>query len=218
MVSPADAEGFVLAGGRSSRMGRDKAMIRMCGLTLVECALGKLRALPLGHPPRIAGGRADLQDLAPVVEDLRPGCGPLSGIEAALTASSAAYNIFLPVDVPLAPVGLLAWMLERARITGAQATFPRVHGRPEPLFAVYRPEALQRIGEALDHGRYAVSEVFASPRSSWEKSVDVFDLEMLASVQPEIHNFSPLPMARWLRNCNTPEDLAAIISWPAAVL
>ena len=219
MIPPTlDVEGFVLAGGRSTRMGRDKAVIRLQGLTLVEAALRKLRALPLGSVPRIAGRRPDLRELAPVVEDLRPGCGPLSGMEAALTASSAPYNIFLPVDVPLAPARLLAWMLERARVTGAQATFPRVHGRPEPLFAVYRPEALQRIGEALDRGAYAVAEVFASRLSTPAKSIDIFDLEMLASVQPEIHDFSPLPLARWFMNCNAPEDLAAIVPWSAEVL
>ncbi len=219
MIPPTlDVEGFVLAGGRSTRMGRDKAVIRLHGLTLVEAALRKLRALPLGRMPRIAGGRPDLRDLAPAVQDLRPGCGPLGGMEAALTASSAAYNIFLPVDVPLAPVRLLAWMLERARVTGAQATFPRVHGRPEPLLAVYRPEALQRIGEALDDGAYAVTEVFASRLSTSAQSIDIFDLEMLASVQPEIHDFSPLPLARWFMNCNSPEELAAIVPWSAAVL
>lgn len=222
MIPPAfevgGVEGFVLAGGRSTRMGCDKALVRLHGLTLVEAALRKLRALPLDRPPRIAGSRPDLQDLAPVVSDLRPGCGPLSGMEAALTASSALYNVFLPVDVPLAPVRLLAWMLERARATGAQATFPRVHGRPEPLFAVYRPEALRRIGEALDRGAYAVAEVFASPLSTAVPAADIFDLEMLASVQPGIHDFSPLPPARWFMNCNSPEDLAEIEPWPVAVL
>jgi molybdopterin-guanine dinucleotide biosynthesis protein A len=93
----AEAEGFVLAGGRSSRMGRDKALIQLGGRSMLEIALEKLRALPLPVPPRVAGARLD----AGAIADLHPGCGPLGGMEAALTASSRPLNVFLPLDMPL---------------------------------------------------------------------------------------------------------------------
>ncbi len=105
---PSGAEAFVLAGGRSTRMGQDKALLQLAGKSLLELALDKLRALPLAAAPRIAG--APLEH-AGVVADLHPGCGPLSGIEAALAASTQALNVFLPVDMPLLPPGFLLWML-----------------------------------------------------------------------------------------------------------
>jgi molybdopterin-guanine dinucleotide biosynthesis protein A len=108
------AEGFVLAGGRSTRMGQDKALLQLAGRPLLDLALDKLRALPLAAAPRIAAARSDLSSHAGVIADLHPGCGPLSGIEAALAASTQPLNVFLPVDTPLLPAHFLLWMLERA--------------------------------------------------------------------------------------------------------
>jgi molybdenum cofactor guanylyltransferase len=122
------AEGFVLAGGRSTRMGQDKALLSLAGRSLLDLALNKLRALPLAGAPRIAAARSDLSAHAAVIADLHPGCGPLSGIEAALAASACPLNVFLPVDVPLLPPHFLLWMLRRAEITGALVTVPCIGG------------------------------------------------------------------------------------------
>jgi molybdenum cofactor guanylyltransferase len=197
------AEGFVLAGGRSSRMGQDKALLPLGGRTMLEIALDKLRSLPLPAPPRVAGGRSD------AVADLHPGCGPLSGIEAALTASRRPLNVFLPLDMPLLPAKLLVWMLRRAQITGAMVTLPRINGRPQPLCAVYHRELLGPITASLLAGDYKVMRVVcsAAPRPG---SVDIFDVELVASADPEMLAFSPLPAYRWFHNCNTPEDIAGI--------
>ena len=149
------AEGFVLAGGRSSRMGQDKALLQVGGRSLVEVALDKLCCIGVAAP-RIAGARADLSAHAAVVPDLHPGCGPLSGIEAALAASKQALNLFLPVDMPLLPARFLSWMLLRAEITGALATVPRFNGQPQPLCAVYHRDLLGPITAALLAGNYKV--------------------------------------------------------------
>ena len=82
-------------------MGRDKSLLRVDGRPMVELALDKLRSLPLAAAPRIAGAASDLSCYAAVVADLHPGCGPLSGIEAALAASTQPLNVFLGVDTPL---------------------------------------------------------------------------------------------------------------------
>jgi molybdopterin-guanine dinucleotide biosynthesis protein A len=201
----AEAEGFVLAGGRSSRMGQDKALLRLGGRSMLEIALDKLRALHLPAPPRVAGLRSD----AVAVADLHPGCGPLSGIEAALIASSRPLNVFLPVDMPLLPPKFLVWMLCRAQITGAAVTLPRINGRPQPLCAVYHRELLAPITASLLAGDYKVMGVVcaAAPRS---EAVDIFDVELVSSADPDMRAFSPLPAYRWFHNCNTPEDIAGV--------
>jgi molybdenum cofactor guanylyltransferase len=198
------AEAFVLAGGRSTRMGRDKSLLTLANRSLIEHALDKLRALPLAAPPRIAGARADLSRYAQVLPDLHPGCGPLSGIEAALASTTQPLNLFLPVDLPLLPAQFLNWMLWRAETTGASLTVPRINGLPQPLCAVYHRNLLQPIRASLLAGNYKVTA--AIPASG----TDVFDVETVASANQEMPSWSPLPLFRWFHNCNTPEDMAAI--------
>jgi molybdopterin-guanine dinucleotide biosynthesis protein A len=208
----AGGEGFVLAGGRSTRMGQDKALLSLAGLSLLDLALDKLRALPLAGTPRIAAARSDLSSHAAVIADLHPGCGPLSGIEAALAASAQPLNVFLPVDLPLLPPPFLLWMLQRATITGALMTVPRINGWPQPLCAVYHRDLLGHITASLVAGEHKVmSVVTAAARAhSPAHNIDIFDVELVASSDAQMPAFSPLPLYRWFHNCNTPEDMAGI--------
>jgi molybdopterin-guanine dinucleotide biosynthesis protein A len=198
----------VLAGGRSTRMGQDKAVLQVGGRSLVELALDKLRSIGVAEP-RIAGARTDLSSLAPVVPDLHPGCGPLSGIEAALAATTKGLNLFLPVDMPLLPARFLHWMLLRAEITGALMTVPCINGWPQPLCAVYHRDLLRPITASLLGGNYKVMPVVTAAAGQ-SQAVDVFDTERLTSSDPELLGFSPLPLYRWFHNCNLPEDMAGI--------
>jgi molybdopterin-guanine dinucleotide biosynthesis protein A len=210
------AEGFVLAGGRSTRMGQDKALLSLAGRSLLDLALDKLRALPLaGAPrgvPRIVAARSDLSAHATVIGDLHPGCGPLSGIEAALAASAQPLNVFLPVDLPLLPPQFLLWMLQRAAITGALVTVPRINGRPQPLCAVYHRDLLSHITASLGAGEHKVMPVItaAARAHSPAHHIDIFDVELVASANGQMPSYSPVPLYRWFHNCNTPEDLAGI--------
>lgn len=206
------AEGFVLAGGLSTRMGQDKALLRLAGRSLLDLALDKLRKLPLAAAPRIAALRSDLSWHAGVISDLHPGCGPLSGIEAGLAASARPLNVFLPVDIPLLPAHFLLWMLQRAETTGAAMTIPRMNGRPQPLCAVYHRDLLGHITAALRAGDYKVMPVVtaAARAHSSSHSIDIFDVELVSSANSELLALSPLPPHRWFHNCNTPEDMAGI--------
>jgi molybdenum cofactor guanylyltransferase len=199
----------VLAGGRSSRMGQDKALLRLAGRSLIEHALDKLRALPLCAAPRIAGAHADLSSYAPVVPDLHPGCGPLSGMEAALASTTHPLNFFLPVDLPLLPAQFLNWMLLRAETTGASVTVPRVNGLPQPLCAIYHRKLMLPIRASLLAGNYKVMSVVTAAIPASE-TIDIFDVETVASANQELHGWCSLPLFRWFHNCNTPEDMAAI--------
>ena len=206
------AEGFVLAGGRSMRMGQDKALLSPAGRSLLDLALDKLRVLPLGAPPRIAAARSDLSAHAAVIADRYPRCGPLSGIEAALAASAQPLNVFLPVDLPLCPPYFLLWLVERAAITGALLTVPRINGRPQPLCAVYHRDLLHHLTQSLLSREHKVMPAVtgAARAQSRPPNIDIFDVELVASTHPQMNAFSPLPLYRWFHNCNTPEDMTSI--------
>src|SRR5271168_5189457 len=102
---PFSAAGFVLAGGRSSRMGTDKALALAGGIPLVQIAVSALAAT--GVPVRIAGSRSQLGAFAEEIPDTFADVGPLGGVHAALSASQAEWNLILPVDLPLMPASLL---------------------------------------------------------------------------------------------------------------
>lgn len=201
-VEGRDAEGWVLAGGRSLRMGRDKAAVALAGRPLLEHMQDKLRAL--GLRARVAGLRAPLPGVtAEVLGDAHPDCGPLSGMETALSMSEAPPVLIVGVDLPLLETEFLAWMLRRASITGAMATVPRAGGNAQPLCAVYRRELLDCVTEALDAGDYKV--MMAVERATAGGRLDCFDVERLAATDA----WRSTRATHWqFMNCNTPEDLA----------
>src|ERR1700722_20940618 len=93
-----DVAAFILAGGKSTRMGTDKAFVMLEGRTLLARALEVARAVTA--EVRIVGDPEKFAAFAPVVKDAFPGCGPLGGIHAALRASTAELNLMLAADVP----------------------------------------------------------------------------------------------------------------------
>ena len=194
-----NAEGWVLAGGRSLRMGQDKAGVVLAGRRLLDHMLGKLRAL--GLPSRIAGLREPVvENAAEVFTDAHPDCGPLSGMETALARSEAALVMVLGVDLPLLPTAFLAWMLERAFTTGAVVTMPRLLGKPQPLCAVYRRELLPGISAALEAGDYKVMDIVERAAGR----LDCFDAERVAATGAWR---SAVPTHEQFMNCNTPAEL-----------
>jgi molybdopterin-guanine dinucleotide biosynthesis protein A len=197
-----DAEGWVLAGGRSLRMGRDKARVELRGRPLLQHMLDKLRAL--GLQARVAGLREPVGEVAgELLPDSHPGCGPLSGIETALGKSRAEMVLLVGVDLPLLETEFLAWMLRRAETTGAVATIPRLLGEPQPLCAVYRRELLRGVTDALDAGDYKV--MVAVERARGDGEIDWFDTERVAATGA----WRSRRTTHWqFMNCNTPEDLA----------
>ena len=199
-----DAEGWVLAGGQSRRMGRDKAALSLAGVPMLQRMLEKLAALKL--KPQVAGLQTVPIDLqATVIEDAHPGCGPLSGIETALRHSHAALVLVVSVDLPLVSTELLDWMLERAAATGALATIPRLLGEAQPLCAVYRRELLESVSHALLSGDFKVMRAIEHGSSELGGRVDLFDVERLASTAAWSDAW---PLHWQLLNCNTPDDLA----------
>ena len=121
-----DVAAWVLAGGKSSRMGSDKAFLELDGRTLLAKVLDAVRSVtPDFH---IVGPRAKFELFGPVVEDVFGDRGPLGGIHAALSSSDKDLNLVLAVDIPQVDVGFLEFLIKRARENRAVVTVPRAGG------------------------------------------------------------------------------------------
>ena len=178
---PARFSGVILAGGRSSRMGRDKGVLRLNGRTLLELQAEKLRTLGIEDILLSGEGCPPLPDTR-VIPDEYAGRGPLGGLHACLLAARDPACLVLSVDVPLIPAGALA-ALCRAHRGGI--TVLRHGGVDEPLIGIYDRACAGAAAALLDSGRGAVralEEVL--PWRRWD-----YD-------GPE----------ELLLNCNTPED------------
>lgn len=201
----AEAAGFVLAGGQSSRMGADKALTELAGQPLVVHALEILREA--GLPAAIAGARSPLGGYAPVVEDFVPGSGPLGGVCAALASTDAERAAFLSVDMPLLPASLVAYQLWHAQITGAAVTVPSVNGFVQTFPAVVDRAALPILEASLQSGRGGCFAAFRTAAAKLSRPFSILPVELLA--QPgHVARPDSLPVALWFLNVNCPAELA----------
>jgi molybdenum cofactor guanylyltransferase len=193
MIGPMDGvNGFVLAGGQSTRMGADKAFVKLNGHTLLERALQTVSAVASGV--WILGNHGKFGAYGDVIEDEFPDHGPLGGIHAALRASREDLNLILAIDMPFVEGKFLEYLVLRARDTAAVVTAPRSDGRWQPLCAVYRREFAELAEPALQAGRNKIDPLF--------KHVS---LRLIEEAELAEHGF-PLEM---FRNVNTPEELSA---------
>lgn len=155
--------GFVLTGGGSKRMGKDKALLPFGGKVLV--AHVALSVLAAAGSVSLVGPRDAYRHLDfSMVPDLYPGFGPIGGIVTALSSASAAeWNLIVACDMPGVSGEFLASLLAEAIEFGAECTIPLTpDGRLHPLCAVYRQAArlpLLRAVEAETHKLHAAIEV-----------------------------------------------------------
>jgi len=176
----------VLAGGKSSRMGRDKALLPFRGSALaghvaatVAAAAGSV--ILIGDPQKYGHlGYA-------ILPDRTPGSGPAGGIETALSYTAADWNLVLACDMPAIPPEFLRGLLDAAARRNADALLPAgPSGRLEPLCAVYHRRCRETLHRALEAGVRKITDALASL---------------------EVARF-PVADAACFENLNTPEEWA----------
>lgn len=189
----------VLAGGKSSRMGTDKAFVRMLGRPLIEVVLEPL--LGLGAETLIITNQpAPYRYLGlPLFPDVLPDMGALGGLYSALYHSSQPHTLCVACDMPFVVPALLEYVLSLR--ADADAVVPRLRAdatgavEAEPFRAVYaRAACLGPIRAALDGGRRRVITWFPDVRVRFVEAA-------------EIDRFDPRHLSFF--NVNTPEDLEA---------
>jgi molybdopterin-guanine dinucleotide biosynthesis protein A len=142
--------GFVLTGGRSSRMGRDKALLPIEGSLLVERTAEWVRAAAgnvtlIGAPGRYAHLGI------PVMPDLVEGAGPISGLHTALKTTRADWNLVVACDMPGLTAAFLNDLLAAAKQLGCDCLAPQTDSGLHPLCAVYHRRAADAVEFAIQH-------------------------------------------------------------------
>lgn len=144
----------IMAGGKSSRMGRDKALLPVDGRPLLSVLAERWRGvfdgLVISADTRERFAALDLGG-AQIVEDTRPGAGPMAGLEAVMTTVPAHRYFLTAVDLPFGDPALAVGLA--GRMGDADACLIQRTGRGwEPLFALYGRSCLPAISAALDRG------------------------------------------------------------------
>ena len=153
--------GYVLVGGKSSRLGRDKAYLDHGGRPLVLATAEKVREAAgavtlVGSPERYA-------HLGPrTIADAAADRGPLAGLVAALDDTAARWNLVVACDMPGLSAGFLRFLFEVAEVSGCEAVVPmQPDGRDQPLCAVYAKSLAERFRRALAGERCKLTSALA---------------------------------------------------------
>lgn len=198
MAGQLSACGVILAGGQSSRMGTNKAMLEFMGEPLIQRLAHRFfrwfsQVVVVTNTPETYAFLG-----LPMVGDRIAGLGPLGGLEAGLTASQFEHAFFCATDMPFVNEGLVRFLVEQA--PGYDVVVPLVQGEYEPMHAVYGRSRLPVITQLIDARRLKLLNVYEGARV---RTVNADEVRRFGD--PE----------RLFFNCNTPADLERARAWGA---
>jgi len=188
-------EAFILAGGKSSRMGTDKSQLLLEDQTFVERIAATL--LTVTDSIRLVGGRENSE--LSTVADVYPQWGALGGLHAALSACRRDWAIVVACDLPFVTSGLFRTLASHRGDHDAVVPM-QPDGRPQPLAALYRIDpCAQRATELIEARRRRPLDLLESVNTCW---VDFAEIANLDQAQ------------RFFVNINTPDDYYGISRVP----
>lgn len=184
----------ILAGGASSRMGQNKALLEVRGQPIIQRVIDRVREA-VGGELFIVANDADPYERfgLPVYPDVIPGKGPLGGLYTALTHSPAPHVLTVSCDQPFLSVPLMRYLLGLREGWDVVVPLNR-DGYPQSMYAVYGQGCREPIRRRLDAGRLKVIGFFP-------------DVRVREVAGEEIDQFDPERLSFF--NVNTPDDLAA---------
>lgn len=183
--------GIILAGGKNSRMGAEKALLKVGPSLIIERIAGVLRQLAQEIIIVTQEPEKYMQYGDRAVRDIIPGCGPLGGIYTGLLYAGYPRALVLACDTPFVSVHVGRLLIARA--PGYQAVVPCYGGYLQPLCALYHRSCFQVIEHRLAAGLYKTSQLYDNIKTR------VLTEEEMAVVEPLL--------ARTFFNVNTPADL-----------
>jgi len=174
----------ILAGGKGSRLGREKAWVKLNGQTLLERSIDKLGLLG----KKIIIVRAPGQKLPPfditkdieIITDVYPGKGPLVGIYSGLVAGGADTSFVIACDMPFVNVDLARYMISLG--SDFDVVVPEYNNFLEPLHAVYSGRCVDVIRDLISSEEYKVDRLLDSVKVRYVKEDELsrFDPERLS--------------------------------------
>ncbi len=193
--------GLILAGGKSRRLGRDKALLEFEGIPLVERAVRTLA--PIFREVIVATARPG--DLPPlpgvrVVRDIQPEKGSVGGLYTGLAAARGAV-FACACDMPFLDERAVRGLIEVAGGARADVVIPSHDGFLQPLHAVYAPSCAAAFRDLIDNGGFRIIDAFEDLR------IHAVDSSAIApGLAPE----------RIFLNINTPADLSRALEMVGA--
>lgn len=183
-----DTTAILLAGGKSTRMGQDKALLEIDGAPLIA-RLINLLAPHFEHLCISAQQESDYATFGiPIIPDTQPDQGPLQGVISALHACSTSYAFIIACDMPIVNISLIQRLLDQ--LTNAPIVAPiDAEGRLQPLYAAYRRDVAPQLQAQFDEGVRSLSKALGN----------------IGAVEVAVEN-------EMLTNLNTPADFTRFLS------
>ena len=191
-MNPNEVTGIVLAGGRSSRMGEDKSMMKLNGKTMVEYAIDALR--PLCGQVIVSSNQLVYEFTGcQVWQDDVKNHAPMVGIYSCLKRSSTEFNIILSCDMPLISINLINYLLECS--LNYDITIPiHENGMIEPLCGIYKKSVTGILKQCIAEHRFSMKEGISNA------------IHRFVEIDKQLPFFAP----NLFKNINTPADFEYI--------
>lgn len=189
-----DFENYILIGGKSSRMGKDKFSLILNGKNFLEIAVETLQNF--GNVSVVVSGLTNFVENIPTVKDIYKNRGALGGIHSALTNSKSNFTIILACDYPFVTVDLIEFLQNIAKAEDGFDAFAPIQadGKIQPLCAVYKTATCRKVlSEMLENSdeKYSVRDFLNRIKTRYVQFSEIAHL-------PNSENF--------FFNVNTPED------------
>lgn len=190
---PLDASGVIVAGGKSRRMGRDKALLASGGETLLDRTVRVLRSCATDI--LIVGRNGSADSSVRWIPDGEPGRGPLAGLVDGLHAARFPHVMAVACDLPFLDERVLRRLLTLA--AGHDAVVPVIGSRAQPLHAIYMKHALPILEKRFAGGDGSLRDAIRALRVRWVHEAELIDLDS------QLRSFV---------NVNTPEDWNRVLA------
>ena len=185
--------GMILSGGKSTRMGEDKAFIEIEGISIINRIQSLLKTL-FNEIIIVANKRERFANLdATIYSDLLPERGALGGLYTGLFFSSYPYSFCVACDMPFLRQSVIEYLINK--IPGYDVIVPRTSDGLQPLHAIYSKSCIAPIRKVLEQGKYKIIDFYPLVR------VRMIDEDEFSSLDPNKESFI---------NVNTPEELLLI--------
>lgn len=179
---------YILCGGKSSRMGTDKALIDYKGIPFLKHITKAVAPIP-GVITLVSDLPQHQHIGYPIIRDQKKEMGPVSAICTALQHTKTAWNLIISCDLPLVQTNFLEWLLAQDS-SNFEATVGILDGQKMPLVALYHQNCATIFKENLDQHQLKVMMVLEQLNINWVTIPEKFQGQLI--------------------NINTPKDLALI--------